>query len=46
MLSPAFALLIILFLIPVGYAVYLGFTNLTLVGPTAVKLGLHRRGEP
>ncbi|HUZ42522.1 MAG TPA: sugar ABC transporter permease [Acidimicrobiales bacterium] len=36
MLSPAFALLIILFLIPVGYAVYLGFTNLTLVGPTAV----------
>jgi multiple sugar transport system permease protein len=39
MLSPAFALLIILFLIPVGYAVYLGFTNLTLVGPTAVKWG-------
>jgi multiple sugar transport system permease protein len=39
LLSPAFALLIILFLIPVGYAVYLGFTNLTLVGPTAVKWG-------
>jgi multiple sugar transport system permease protein len=39
MLSPAFALLVILFLIPVGYAVYLGFTNLTLVGPTAVNWG-------
>ena len=39
MLTPAFALLIVLFLIPVGYAVYLGFTNLTLVGPTAVHWG-------
>lgn len=39
MLSPAFALLIILFIIPTGYAFYLGFTNLTLVGPTAVKWG-------
>jgi multiple sugar transport system permease protein len=39
LLTPAFALLIILFLIPVGYAVYLGFTNLTLVGPTAVHWG-------
>jgi multiple sugar transport system permease protein len=39
LLTPAFALLIILFLIPVGYAAYLGFTNLTLVGPTAVKWG-------
>ena len=39
LLAPAFALLIILFIIPVGYAVYLGFTNLTLVGPTAVKWG-------
>jgi multiple sugar transport system permease protein len=36
---PAFALLIILFLIPMGYAVYLGLTNLTLVGPTAIKWG-------
>ena len=39
LLTPAFSLLIILFLIPVGYAVYLGFTNLTLVGPTAVHWG-------
>jgi multiple sugar transport system permease protein len=39
LLTPAFALLIILFLIPMGYAVYLGLTNLTLVGPTAVKWG-------
>jgi multiple sugar transport system permease protein len=39
LLMPAFALLIILFLIPMGYAVYLGLTNLTLVGPTAIKWG-------
>ena len=39
MLTPAFGLLIILFLIPVGYAVYLGFTNLTLVGPDSVHWG-------
>ena len=39
LLTPAFALLVVLFLIPVGYAVYLGFTNLTLVGPTAVHWG-------
>ncbi len=39
LLTPAFALLIILFLIPMGYAVYLGLTNLTLVGPTALKWG-------
>jgi len=31
--------LIVLFLIPMGYAVYLGLTNLTLVGPTAIKWG-------
>src|SRR5450755_2449554 len=36
LLTPAFALLIILFLVPMGYAVYLGLTNLTLVGPTAI----------
>src|SRR5271169_1096263 len=36
LLSPAFALLIFLFLVPMGFAVYLGLTNLTLVGPTAV----------
>lgn len=39
LLSPAFFLLIVLFLIPAAYAVYLGFTNLTLVGPTAVHWG-------
>ncbi|HTB09886.1 MAG TPA: sugar ABC transporter permease [Acidimicrobiales bacterium] len=38
-MTPAFALLIVLFLIPMGYAIYLGLTNLTLVGPTAVKWG-------
>jgi multiple sugar transport system permease protein len=39
LLTPAFALLIFLFLVPMGFAVYLGLTNLTLVGPTAVKWG-------
>jgi len=39
LLTPCFALLVILFLIPAGYAVYLGLTNLTLIGPTAVKWG-------
>lgn len=39
LLSPAFFLLIVLFLIPAGYAFYLGLTNLTLVGPTAVHWG-------
>jgi multiple sugar transport system permease protein len=39
LMTPAFALLIILFLIPMGYAVYLGLTSLTLVGPTAVHWG-------
>jgi multiple sugar transport system permease protein len=39
LMTPAFALLIILFLIPMGYALYLGLTDLTLVGPTAVKWG-------
>jgi multiple sugar transport system permease protein len=38
-MTPAFALLIVLFLIPMGYAIYLGLTNLTLVGPDAVKWG-------
>lgn len=36
LLSPALALLIVLFLIPVGYAFYLGFTNLRLIGPTSL----------
>ncbi len=39
LLTPAFALLIVLFLIPMAYAVYLGLTNLTLVGPTAINWG-------
>ncbi len=39
LMTPAFGLLIILFLIPMGYAVYLGLTNLTLVGPDSVKWG-------
>ncbi len=39
LLTPAFGLIAILFLIPMGFAVYLGLTNLTLVGPTAVKWG-------
>jgi multiple sugar transport system permease protein len=39
LLTPAFGLLIVLFLIPMGYAVYLGLTNLTLVGPTAIHWG-------
>ena len=37
LLTPMFALLVLLFLVPMGFAVYLGLTNLTLVGPTAVK---------
>jgi multiple sugar transport system permease protein len=37
LLAPALALLVVLFLIPVGYAFFLGFTNLRLVGPTAVN---------
>jgi multiple sugar transport system permease protein len=39
LMTPAFGLLIILFLIPMGYAVYLGLTNLTLVGPDSVHWG-------
>jgi multiple sugar transport system permease protein len=34
-LSPATALLVGLFLIPTGYAIYLGFTNMELLGPYA-----------
>jgi multiple sugar transport system permease protein len=34
-LTPAAALVIGLFLVPIGYAIYLGFTNLELLGPTA-----------
>ncbi len=32
MLAPAIALLLVLFVFPVGYAAYIGFTNLTLIG--------------
>jgi multiple sugar transport system permease protein len=35
LLSPAFILMGVLFVVPVVYAVYLGFTNLELVGPHA-----------
>jgi multiple sugar transport system permease protein len=34
-LTPSFVLLAILFAYPIGYAVYLAFTNLELIGPTA-----------
>jgi multiple sugar transport system permease protein len=34
-LLPATALVTGLFLVPIGYAIYLGFTNLELLGPTA-----------
>lgn len=37
LLAPALLLLVVLFLIPVGYAFFLGFTNLRLVGPTALS---------
>lgn len=51
LLGPALALLVVLFLIPVGYAFYLGFTNLRLIGPTALHYhftgttNLHRLGQ-
>jgi len=35
LLLPAILLLLLLFVGPVGYAVYLGFTNISLIGPTA-----------
>ena len=34
-LTPSFVLLGVLFAYPIGYAVYLAFTNLELIGPTA-----------
>lgn len=39
LLTPALGLLAVLFLVPMGFAVYLGLTNLTLVGPTSVHWG-------
>lgn len=51
LLLPALVLLVILFLIPVGYAFFLGFTNLRLVGPTSLNYqftgltNLHRLGS-
>jgi multiple sugar transport system permease protein len=51
LMAPALVLLVILFLIPVGYAFFLGFTNLKLVGPTALNYSwtgltnLHRLGR-
>lgn len=35
-IAPAVALMAALFLIPVGYGLYLGFTNIQLVGPFAI----------
>jgi multiple sugar transport system permease protein len=37
LLLPALTLLVVLFLIPVGYAFYLGLTNLRLIGPTSLN---------
>lgn len=37
LLSPAVVMLLCLLVFPVAYAFYLGFTNLSLVGPTAVN---------
>lgn len=37
LLLPALGLLAVLFIAPVVYSVYLGFTNLELIGPTAQK---------
>jgi multiple sugar transport system permease protein len=37
LLLPAFGLLLVLFLLPVIYSFYIGFTNLKLVGPTSIN---------
>ena len=37
LLAPAVLLIIGLFVLPAGYAFYLGFTNLKLIGPTATN---------
>lgn len=37
LLAPAVVLIVGLFLLPAGYAFYLGFTNLKLIGPTATN---------
>jgi multiple sugar transport system permease protein len=37
LIAPAGLLLLVLFLIPVGYAFYLGLTNLQLIGPNALN---------
>ena len=39
LLAPTLGLLAVLFLVPLGFAVYLGLTNLTLLGPTSVHWG-------
>ena len=36
LLFPAVALLVVLFLIPIGYSFYIGLTNLRLLGPTSI----------
>jgi multiple sugar transport system permease protein len=37
LLSPTIVLLAALFVLPIGYAIYLGFTNLQLIGPHSVN---------
>ena len=37
LLLPALLLLVALFVYPVGYSIYLGFTNLQLIGPNSVN---------
>lgn len=39
LLAPALGLLAVLFLVPLAFAIYLGLTNLTLLGPTSVHWG-------
>ena len=39
LLTPALGLLAVLFLVPMAFAVYLGLTNLTLLGPTSIHWG-------
>ena len=51
LLLPASLLLLALFVLPVGYAFYLGFTNITLIGPASVHFhftgiaNVHRLGR-
>ena len=46
LLTPTFALLIFLFLVPMGFAVYLGFDQPHLGRTDRDQVGLHRDAEP